>query len=58
MDKKLKRIFSLKVANELVRLGCDIVKYEINIKNPLLKVFIFEDNAHFRRSLDFITFNK
>lgn len=47
----LKRIFTLKLADELVKRGNEIVDYEINTKNPKLKVFIFEDNERLQKDI-------
>lgn len=37
-----KKVYSLRIANELVKLGYKIVDSEINIYNPVYKVFIFK----------------
>lgn len=44
-------VFSLKIANELVRRGFKIVDTGINTENPKLKVFYFEDTKAFRAAL-------
>lgn len=49
--KKTYIIFSLRIANELVRRGFNIVETGINIENPKLKVFYFEDTEDFRKNL-------
>ncbi|MFA6708401.1 MAG: DUF5659 domain-containing protein [Fusobacterium sp.] len=52
---KIKKIFSLKLANELMRKGFDIVGYEINLKNPILKVFHFEATKELSEAMTEIT---
>lgn len=37
-----KKVYSLRIANELVKLGYKIVDSEINVYNPVYKVFIFK----------------
>lgn len=48
---KKQRVFSLKVANGLLKKGHKVVDVEINIKNPLLKVFVFEKTEKFEQDL-------
>lgn len=38
----IKKIFSLKVANHLIKMGNEIIDYEINLQNPKFKIFIFK----------------
>lgn len=45
-------VFSLRIANELVKRGYPIVETSINVKFPQYKVFIFEDTEELRRTLD------
>lgn len=51
----MKKIFSLKLANELMRKGNKVVDIEINTKNPKLKVFLFEDTDKLRNDMTSIT---
>lgn len=48
MKESLIRIYSLKLANELINKGYKLVKTEVNIKYPQYKVFLFEytDELH------------
>lgn len=43
-------VFSLKIANELVKRGFEIVDTGINIDDPRYKVFYFEDTIDFRKA--------
>lgn len=43
-------VFSLKIANELVKRGFEIVDTGINIDDPHYKVFYFEDTTDFRKA--------
>ena len=48
-------IFSLKVANELVKRGFEVKDTQINIKYPEYKVFLFEESNEIRKALKEIT---
>lgn len=50
--KKTYVVFSLRIANELVRRGYQIIETGINTENPKYKVFYFEDTEDFRRTLE------
>jgi hypothetical protein len=45
-------VFSLRIANELVRRGFKIIETGINTENPKYKVFYFEDTEEFRAALN------
>lgn len=47
----LKKIFSLRIATELIKKGYEIVDYKPNLKNPKLKVFIFRVEKDFEKDL-------
>ncbi|MGL5961605.1 MAG: DUF5659 domain-containing protein [Cetobacterium sp.] len=53
--KECFKIFSLKLANCLVKEGFEIIDYEINTKNPRLKVFVFKDSDEFRNTITKLT---
>lgn len=44
-------IYSLRVANALVKRGFEITNTCVNINNPKLKVFYFEDTPELRTAL-------
>lgn len=46
-----KKIFSLRVAKELVRKGYDIIDVEMNLKKPTFKVYIFKVEGDFEEDL-------
>ena len=48
-------VFSLRIANVLVRQGFEIVGSGVNAKNPKLSVFYFEDTPAFREALESLT---
>lgn len=43
MEKKLYKVFTLKLAKELVKRNFKIVDWELNLNQPKLKVFLFDD---------------
>ncbi|MGL5646900.1 MAG: DUF5659 domain-containing protein [Clostridium sp.] len=47
----MKRIFKMWLANELINRGFEIVKHEVYIKNPRLKVFLFEDTEELNMAI-------
>ena len=47
-----KKIFSLKVANQLINRGHKIIRYEVNTMNPKYKVFVFLKTNNFKNDLD------
>ena len=48
-------VFSLRIANILVRQGFEIVGSGVNAKNPKLSVFYFEDTPEFQSALQKLT---
>lgn len=50
-----KKIFKLWVANELINRGFEVVGWEVNINNPRLKVFLFENTTEFKKALKEVT---
>lgn len=48
-------VFSLRIANILVRQGFSIIGSGVNAKNPKLSVFYFEDTPEFRKALNKLT---
>lgn len=56
--KNTYKIFTLKLANKLVKMGFDIVDWEINTKKPDLKVFIFENSKELQDAITKINNNK
>lgn len=51
-NKKFYMIQSLSMANWLCSHGHKILKVEDSIKNPKLKVFLFEDTASLRNTMN------
>lgn len=49
--KKDYAVFSLRLANDLVKLGYKVVNSGINIRFPQYKVFYFEDTAELRNDI-------
>ncbi len=47
-----KEIFSIRVANELVRLGHKIIDVRLNYKDPKLRVFIFNETEQLKKDLE------
>lgn len=58
--KKFNKVFSLKLANKLVKRGFEIVNWEINTNKPTLKVFIFNNSKELQDAINDIvsTFKK
>lgn len=48
-------VFSLRIANILVRQGFEIIGSGVNAKNPKLSVFYFDDTPAFRAALKRLT---
>lgn len=48
-------VFSLRIANVLVRQGFEIIGSGVNAKNPKMSVFYFEDTPKFREALESLT---
>lgn len=44
-------VFSLRVANELVNKGFNVINAGVNIKFPQYKVFYFEDTKELRNAI-------
>lgn len=44
-------VYSLRVANDLVNKGFEILGTGINIQNPQYKVFFFEDTKELREAI-------
>ena len=51
MKKKDYAVYSLRVANELVKMGFKVINSGINIKYPTYKVFYFEDTEALRSAI-------
>lgn len=47
-------VFSLRIANQLVKRGFEIIETGINLDDPKYKVFFFEDTAEFRKAFELI----
>ena len=45
-------VFSKKLANELVDKGFEIIRTEVNIKDPKFRVFIFEKSPELDAVID------
>lgn len=45
------KVFTLKLANELVKRNFEIKDWEINRNQPNLKVFLFEDTIKLRNEI-------
>lgn len=56
--KNTYKIFTLKLANKLVKMGFDIIDWEINTKKPDLKVFTFENSKELQDAITKINNNK
>lgn len=48
----VKKIFSLRIATELMKKGYQIIDYKPNLNNPRLKVFIFKVEGNFKKDLN------
>lgn len=44
-------VYSLRIANELVKKGYEIIETNINIQNPKYRVFFFEDTPEIRAEI-------
>lgn len=44
-------IFNMRVANELEKLGFQVVKMDVNHKNPRYMVYYFEDSVALRDAI-------
>lgn len=44
-------IFNMRVANELEKLGFQVVKMDVNHKNPRYMVYYFEDSVALREAM-------
>lgn len=44
-------VFSLRVANELIKMGHQLIDTSINLNNPQYKVFIFADSEILRNDI-------
>lgn len=44
-------VYSLRIANELVKMGYEIIETNINIQNPQYRVFFFEDTPEIRAEI-------
>lgn len=51
-------VYSLRVANELIKRGYKLLDSAINIKYPKYKVFYFEDSAELDRAIEQIANSK
>lgn len=48
-------VYSLRVANALVEQGFEVINTSININNPKLKVFYFENTQELREAVAKLT---
>lgn len=48
-------VYTLKLANQLVELGYEIIETSINTNNPKYKVFFFEDTPEIRAEIKRLT---
>lgn len=55
MNSKKCLVYTLKVANELVNRGFQIIDTSINIQKPQYKVFWFADSPEIREAITEIT---
>lgn len=56
--KKNYKIFTLKLANMLVKRGFQIIDWEINTNRPNFKVFIFENSKELQDAISEINKKK
>lgn len=45
-------VYSLRVANELIKRGYQVINVENNIQFPRYKVFFFEDTPEVRKTIE------